>query len=282
MLSASQNTAESCVPAALAEPALADAFGAFSAAARSLERSYLSLGEEVRRLRQELHQERELRRRREVLAQMAALVAHEVRNPLASIELFAELLASSSLTPEQQNCLMQIQSGLRILSACVHNVLEFHNPSSFEKTPTELGELLHALQRLLQPLTAQADMEVAVLPLNVPLYIAADRHRLAQAFLNLALNAVRFAASGGLLRITARARAAEIELEFEDHGPGIAEELRHKIFVAGFSTRAGGAGLGMAVAKKIVEQHGGTLVLASRPGAGATFLVRLPRIEVKQ
>jgi signal transduction histidine kinase len=260
----------------VSEQPLSEAFCAFSEAARLLEHSYYSLGEEVRRLRQELEQERELRRRREALAEMAALVAHEVRNPLGSVELFVELLANSDLTAEKREWVVQIQAGLRILSASVNNVLQFHSPSSSALAPIELGRLLQSLRQLLAPVAIKAEMKITVEESTEELWALADQQQLMQAFLNIALNAVHFAAAGGRLRICAR-RAGEMALlHFADWGPGIAEEVSKKIFEAGFTTRSGGPGLGMAVAKKIVNQHGGSISVSSERGKGATFEVHLP------
>lgn len=258
------------------EQPLSEAFSAFSEAARSLEHSYFSLGQEVRRLRQELEQERELRRRREALAQMAALVAHEVRNPLGSVELFAELLAGSDLTAEKREWVVQIQAGLRILSASVNNVLQFHSPASSTLVPTDLGRLLESLRQLLAPVAMKAEMKLTVEESVEELWILADPQRLMQAFLNIALNALRFAADGGKLRICPKRVNQMAMIQFADQGPGIAEEVRRKIFEAGCTTRSGGPGLGMAVAKKIVEQHRGSISVTSVSGKGAIFGVHLP------
>jgi signal transduction histidine kinase len=259
-----------------AEPPLADAFKVFSAAARSLEHSYFKLSEEVQRLRSELERERELRIRREALAQMAALIAHEVRNPLGSVELFVALLGSSSLAEEQRQWVVQIQAGLRILSASVNNVLEFHSPCSRELALVELAALLNSLRELLHPAAAQEGMELIIEIAEQPLLLRADQQELLQAFLNISLNAIRFAAHGGTLKISAVRQENEAVLRFEDYGPGIPAELRTKIFEPGFTTRSGGPGLGMAVAKKIVERHGGVIELASTGEKGTTFQIRLP------
>lgn len=258
------------------EQPLLEAFSAFSEAARSLEHSYFSLGEEVRRLRQELEQERELRRRREALAEMAALVAHEVRNPLGSVELFAELLAGSDLTAEKREWVVQIQAGLRILSASVNNVLKFHSPASSTLVPTELGRLLHSLRQLLAPVAIKAEMKLTMEEGAEELWVLADQQQLMQAFLNIALNGFRFAADGGRLRISAKRVTQTAVVQFADRGPGITEEVSKKIFEAGFTTRSGGPGLGMAVAKKIVNQHGGSIGVTSASGKGAIFEVHLP------
>ena len=260
----------------VSELPLSEAFSAFSEAARSLEQSYFSLGEEVRRLRQELEQERELRRRREALAEMAALVAHEVRNPLGSVELFAELLAGSDLTAEMREWVVQIQAGLRILSASVNNVLQFHSPGVSTLVPNDLNRLLETLCQLLTPVALKAEMQLIVEKSGEELWILADPQQLMQAFLNIALNAFRFAAEGGRLRICARRVNEMAAVQFADRGPGITDAISEKIFEPGFTTRSGGPGLGMAVAKKMVEQHRGRISVTSASGAGAVFEVHLP------
>jgi len=105
--------------AALNPEHLAQAFGAFSSAAEALERSYFGLGQEVNRLRRELEQERDLRRRREALAEVSAILAHEIRNPLGSLELFTGLLVTSELPEKEKHWVQQLQSGIRIVSATI-------------------------------------------------------------------------------------------------------------------------------------------------------------------
>ena len=265
---------------ALDQQMLTEAFGAFSAAARSLQESYFSLGEEVRRLRRELQQERELRMRREALAQMSALIAHEVRNPVASLELFAGLLAEAELPPQERDCVEQIQAGLRILSAMVNNVLEFHSPSSLARSPVELVSVVKSIQSLLAPIAERGGVEVE-LHEDSAVWVQVDRHRLEQVFLNLALNAFRFAAQGRNLQISVGRERTQAVVTFADQGAGIREDLRTKIFDAGFTTRSGGPGLGLAVAKRIMEQHGGSIAVTATPGGGATFILRLPMPETK-
>ena len=267
------------VPPPANEPALADAFSAFSAAARSLEHSYFSLREEVKRLRQQLEQERELRLRREALAEMAAMVAHEVRNPLGSVELYADLLALSELGDEERMCVKQIQSGLRILSASVNNVLEFHSPSSREPVPVELYALLELLRKLVAPIFCRSQMDFILERNPEPLRILGNENGLMQAFLNISLNAARFASGGKVLRVRASRQRTTAVIDFEDRGPGISEEDRKKIFEPGFTTRTGGPGLGMAVAKRIIDRHQGKIGIISKLGKGSTFRIELPLVR---
>jgi len=103
---------------------------------------------------------------------------------------------------------------------------------------------------------------------------AADQ--IAQVFLNLIVNAAEAMSDGGSLRIESRADATHVQVTFADSGPGIAPEDLPHIFERFYSTKASGTGLGLAVSYNIIESHGGTLSVASIPGHGATFTVRLP------
>jgi two-component system sensor histidine kinase FlrB len=226
-----------------------------------------------------LEQEREQLRRQQALVEMSALLAHEIRNPLGSLELFAGLLAESDLEGENQRWIEHIQAGLRMLSATVNNVLHLHNTPLPERMEMDAGELLDWAYEFLLPLANQAGVELQVINGLRGVVIRADRHRLEQVLLNLAVNSFRFMASGGWLSIRGEDRGSEgIEIVVEDTGPGISQEDLPRIFQAGFSTRAGSCGLGLAVCHKILEQHGGTVGAESRPGCGARFRLHLPAI----
>jgi signal transduction histidine kinase len=230
--------------------------------------------------RKRLEQEYARLERRQALTQMSAVLAHEVRNPLGSLELFAGLLAGSSLAPEQRDWLDHIQAGLRSLAATVNNVLHFHSGAPPEMAPVDLGQLLNSLQSFLHPLAQQAKVHLEWAHKLDGVTVAADRHRLEQVLLNLALNAFRCMPGGGVLRISGRAvRSAEkltVHIEVADTGPGIAPEHLERVFKAGFTTRPAGLGLGLAVCQTIMEQHGGRISVASRPGQGARFLLEFP------
>jgi signal transduction histidine kinase len=227
-----------------------------------------------------LEQDREQLRRQQALVEMSALLAHEIRNPLGSLELFAGLLAEANLEGESRRWIEHVQAGLRTLSATVNNVLHLHNTPHPDLAPTDAGQLLDWAYDFLLPLAKQARVEMQIINGLNGVTIHADRHRLEQVLLNLALNAFRFMPGGGWLSM----RGVEcpqdrgvVEIVIRDTGPGIAlEDLPH-IFDAGFSTRAGSSGLGLAVCRRILEQHSGSIVAESRPGYGAAFRLRLPR-----
>ena len=231
-----------------------------------------------------LEHDREHLRRQQALVEMSALLAHEIRNPLGSLELFAGLLAEANLEGESRRWIEHVQAGLRTLSATVNNVLHLHNTPQPELAPTDAGQLLDWAYDFLLPLAKQARVEMQIVNGLHGVAIHADRHRLEQVLLNLALNALRFMPGGGWLSIRGMEcdrredlEGGGVDIEVRDTGPGIAREDLPRIFDAGFSTRAGSSGLGLAVCRRILEQHGGSIAVESRPGHGATFRLCLPR-----
>jgi two-component system sensor histidine kinase FlrB len=232
-----------------------------------------------------LEHDREHLRRQQALVEMSALLAHEIRNPLGSLELFAGLLAEANLEAESHSWIEHVQAGLRTLSATVNNVLHLYNTPQPEFAPTDAGQLLDWAYNFLLPLAKQARVEMQIVNGLNGVTIHADRHRLEQVLLNLALNAFRFMPGGGWLSIRgvdcASAGSKEenegVEIVVRDTGPGIAPDDLPRIFEAGFSTRDGSSGLGLAVCHRILEQHRGSIAVESRPGCGATFRLRLPR-----
>jgi signal transduction histidine kinase len=231
-----------------------------------------------------LERDREHLRRQQALVEMSALLAHEIRNPLGSLELFAGLLAEANLEGESRRWIEHVQAGLRTLSATVNNVLHLHNTPQPELAATDAGQLLDWAYGFLLPLAKQARVEIQVINGLHGITIHADRHRLEQVLLNLALNAFRFMPGGGWLSIRGvDCESSEglpfdgVEIVVRDTGPGIAPGDLPRIFEAGFSTRAGSSGLGLAVCRRILEQHGGSITVESRPSYGASFRLRLPR-----
>ncbi len=230
-----------------------------------------------------LESQREQVGRQQALVEMSAMLAHEIRNPLGSLELFAGLLADARLEGDSQNWVEHVQAGLRTLSATVNNVLHLYNTPQPEAAEMDLGQLLDWAHDFLRPLAKQARVELQLANGLRGVAVRADRHRMEQVLLNLALNAFRFMPGGGWLGISGvELRPEGVEIEVRDTGPGIAEIDLPRIFQAGFSTRPGSCGLGLAVCQKIMEQHGGAIGAESRAGYGTTFRLRLPRVGVSQ
>jgi signal transduction histidine kinase len=259
------------------EQFLVHAFRSFSEAAGSLEQSYQTLRAEVERLRSELEETQSKLRREQALAEVSSLLAHEIRNPLGSLELFAGLLAESDLDAEAHSWVEHVQAGLRTLAATVNNVLHFHSLPEPERAPVDLGQLLRWACDFFLPLARQSRITLSLQNRVSGVWLAADRHRLEQVLLNLVLNAIRAMPGGGWIEIGGRpTQRGEVVLSVSDTGPGISPEHLPSIFEPGFSTRDGSPGLGLAVCRKIVQQHGGTIVAESRSGCGATFTLVFP------
>jgi len=227
-----------------------------------------------------LVQEREKLRREQALAEMASILAHEIRNPLGSLELFAGLLAAATLPQECHLWVEQVQAGLRTLGATVNNVLHFHSLPAPQCAPVDLGLLLDWAGSFLVPMARQARVELCLRNRLQGVWFVADRHRLEQVLLNLVLNALRAMPGGGWVEIsghrTGHGSGCAAVISVNDTGPGIDVRQAARIFEPGFSTRPGSPGLGLAVCRKIVEQHGGSLAASNRPGSGASFALLLP------
>lgn len=226
-------------------------------------------------------EQREASRQMMALAEISTLLAHEIRNPLGSLELFASLLAADSdLSDQSRKWTQHLQAGVRSLSATVNNVLRFHSPGSAQLMPLNLRELLLNGIEFVRPLAQQAGIAISLEETMGSIKVLADAGALQQLFLNLAHNAFRHTPSGGTFHVRARlasgAAGRSVVVEFSDTGSGIgAEDLPH-IFEAGFSTKRQSTGLGLAVCQRIVAQHHGVLTVASKLGEGSTFHLELP------
>jgi two-component system sensor histidine kinase FlrB len=238
----------------------------------------------------QLEREREVARRTQALAEVATLLAHEIRNPLGSLELFAGLLADAladqaALRPWVNH----LQAGLRVLAATVNNVLHFHNQSPAQLLPVDLLQVVRESVEFLGPLAQQKEMRIEFHTPEASVQILADTARLQQAFFNLALNAFQAMKPGGTLSVQVHRREGDSGLPtqkggmaivaFVDQGVGIPEENLGSIFEPGFTTHSSSPGFGLTVARKVVEQHGGRIAVESREGQGTTFTLALPLAE---
>jgi signal transduction histidine kinase len=225
--------------------------------------------------------EREASRRSNALAEIATVLAHEIRNPLGSMELFTSLLAEATADrPETRPWTNHLQAGLRSLSATVNNVLQFHSQAEPQLLGIELDRLLQETVDFLRPLARQRGQLIVFENEVGRLSIQADANRLKQVFFNLSLNAFRAMLSCG--KLTVRASWAQkldgrfVQVDFADEGRGISAHLMDRIFQPGFSSTPGSPGLGLSVCKQVVAQHGGQILVRSEVDEGTTFSILLP------
>jgi len=228
-----------------------------------------------------LQEEREFSRRMQALAEITALLAHEIRNPLGSLELFASLIKEATREePEISQWTMHLQAGLRALSATVNNVLTFYTQAPLAPVPVSLAKLLRDTVEFLQPLAFERGMAISWTEPSEPVQIRGDQHRLQQVFFNLTINAFRAMSAGGTvtIRLSMEERGGQslAKVAFEDEGVGISPANRERIFEAGFTTQKESPGLGLAVSKRVMDQHGGTIEVTSTEGRGTTFTLSFP------
>ncbi|MDB5102248.1 MAG: histidine kinase [Cyanobacteria bacterium RYN_339] len=221
------------------------------------------------------------------------LVSHELRTPLSAIVGFAEFLeddVGGTLTERQQDFVQEIQTGARRLASLVDDLLDFARleAGTFRLMPQE-GDLCEKVREALEVIAPQASQQQLKLELELPpdpVVLCADLPRLGQVLINLLTNAMKFSPDGSQVRIAVEANPREVRVRVTDHGIGIAPEHVQRIFerfyqVEPTTTRAqGGAGLGLSIAKALVEAHGGQMGVESVPGAGSTFWFSLPRTEM--
>ena len=244
-----------------------------------------------------LYQQMKERDRLAALGEMAAGLAHEIRNPLAAIQGAIQLLLpqgaprpGDSVPEGAGEFLGIIADEVRRLNGVVTQFLDYSRPVRASLAPGDVNEVVSRTIALLQ-----ADLPPAV-KLTVELApelprVSCDPEQLRQVFLNLALNAVQAMPHGGELHISTRLARDEValwrdtprrsdlvEIHFHDTGPGIPEDARDHIFVPFYTTKEKGTGLGLAICQRIVKTHGGTIGVRSAPGDGAEFVIALPAL----
>ena len=234
------------------------------------------LTERVGKMVDELQQrEREVRRAEQLaaLGQLAAGVAHEIRNPLTSIKMLVQSgQEGESLTAED---LRVIETEVRRMEGSLQTFLDYARPPTVERRPTELVGVVRRAFDLLRP---RAERQSVALVLNADgdVWLVADPSQVHQAVVNLGLNALDAMPAGGTLTATVRQHDGGAEVEVADTGPGVRADILPRLFVPFASGKDTGLGLGLVVCKRIAEDHGGGIGGGNRPGGGARFTLTLP------
>jgi signal transduction histidine kinase len=225
-------------------------------------------------------QQRELLRAEQLAAvgQLAAGVAHEVRNPLTGMKLLVEAaLRRHNPTPLTGEDLEVIHGEIVRLEHTVQGLLEFARLPAPQRQPCDLRDLVARARDLTRARGAQQRVEVvASLPAD-PVPALVDGGQLTTVLVNLILNAFDAMPQGGRLRIEMTAGpSGEARISVSDTGPGIAATMLDRLFTPFTTTKPAGTGLGLSVSRRIIEEHGGTITAHNRPEGGACFVITIP------
>jgi signal transduction histidine kinase len=230
--------------------------------------------DEIGTLRDTLEEmRRALRARDEERETLLAGIAHEVRNPLAAIDLFAGLLAEELADRPQSGHVARIRAELAALTKVVEEFLDYARARPPLREAVPLGALAEELAEVAGPLADERGVKVLSRGEGEA---RADREQLRRAAVNLVRNAVEASPPGGIVEVDARGGAHEASVEVRDRGPGLTPDARASLFRPFFTTKERGTGLGLALAKKVADAHGGTLALAERDGGGTVARLALP------
>lgn len=226
----------------------------------------------------ETHQRLITQERIAALGRAAAQVAHEVKNPLAGLLLYSLHLKSKATNfSESETYLVdKIVETINHLINRVEQIMGYARPVSLSLRPGNVSQFVHDILDLLKPQLTTNKVEVRLSLGEQPAYAMVDEGSMRGALMNLILNAIEAMPEGGTLNIAIDQTDDVVRLEIIDTGRGIAEEEVKKIFEPFYTTKAQGLGLGMPYAKKIIDQHGGSMSLNSRPPEGTTISITLP------
>ena len=240
---------------------------------------------------EQLEERERLRDRLAALGEMAAAIAHEVKNPLAGIEVMAGLLKRQLLDNEDaQSILKDIIKEAKMANAIVVEVLDFVRPIRLQVEDIRLEEVLHDAVAMAESHRDRGQIEVSIsLPADLP-GIQGDPHQLRQIFTNLLTNAFEAMNGTGQVNISGVVLPAEeevavgsdvkavpmIQVAVSDSGPGVPAEVMDKMFSPFFTTKPQGSGLGLAIVRKIVDAHDGRIDVSAGPHGGARFRITLP------
>lgn len=222
--------------------------------------------------------------KRLLLSRLLARFAHEVRNPLSSLDIHVQLLEEDlqEATPKVRDKTASrfeiIHGELHRLENIVKHFLSLAGPSSLDLHPIEVSKVISHVCELLRPEAATRGIEIAMNMPDLLPSVAADSAQLTQALVNLVINAIQAVGRDGRVEVTGGMEQGEgvLTIAVRDTGPGVPADNRSAIFEPYFTTKPEGSGLGLWIVQQIITAHGGAVEAANAAGGGAVFTVRLP------
>ncbi len=228
----------------------------------------------------EIETELEVSRRMAAIGRLTAGVGHEVKNPINAIVVHLELLRNKiQAGADAMRHLDVIQSEIRRLDRVVQTLVDFSRPVELQLRDQDLRSVVSSVLML-----ASAEFETRGIAVQSQAPVRAvlcrvDADLLKQALLNIVLNGAQAMATGGLLEVHLLEEGRWASISVRDHGEGIPDEIRPRIFDLYFTTKKEGSGIGLAMTYRIVQMHHGQIDVESKPGSGTTFVLRLPIIS---
>ena len=223
-----------------------------------------------------LEEEMKRKDRLAAIGELSANMAHEIRNPLASIKNSIEMLKEDTLSEETKKRLMRIAiKEMDRLNTIVTEFLMYSNPKPLEKKRTDLSGLVNSVCDMVstdRDINLKRDIQPDV-------FVTVDENKIRQLLWNVLINAVQASPEGGVVEVSLKDVGFFCNIRVRDYGSGIKEEDREKIFYPFFSTKKEGTGLGLAISYRIVEEHGGKIEVHSSEGEGTEFSIYLKKDE---
>lgn len=235
-------------------------------------------GRDITMIKRAQERETSMLRALATIGESAAVLAHEIKSPITAVNLALRAVADR-LGEDQKAVIEELAERMGRLQRMMKRTLSLAKPLELHARPCDLRRCLDAV---LAPLRAECEasdgrVEIDVAPRCPPLL--ADEVLLEELLTNLVRNALEALERGGRVRVSAAPEGDHVVLQVEDDGPGIAEDLWDQVFRPFFSTKAQGTGVGLALCKKIVEEHGGTIAIDRAPLGGARFRIEWPAAE---
>lgn len=212
------------------------------------------------------------------IGELSASIAHELRNPLASLKASVEMLREKKVSEDHAEHLMEIAlSEMDRLNGIITDFLLYAKPQKLNKEPFDIHESLREVMTLLKNSESINENVTISTKIEGHREVLGDSHQIRQVFWNLGLNAIDAVSEGGSVEIFTEEKRNSIEIAFRDNGPGIDKKDIDKIFYPFFTTKEKGTGLGLSIAHKIIEEHGGKILVESEEKSpGTVFKIVLP------
>lgn len=228
-----------------------------------------------------LKQQLEQQESQDSIGQMAASIAHEIRNPLTSLKGFLELIKINS-SDENLSYLNIMDSELQRMDEILNEILYLSKPKQTQYEQISVFQVVHDVVELMIPYALQNNIMLKIDSYNYySLNILGNNTRLKQMLINLVKNAIEVMADGGTIIIKLETNNDGIDVSVIDEGPGLTDKEINQLFTPFYTTKPTGTGLGLPLVKKVIEEHNGSIKIESSVGKGTTFKISLPICDEK-